>query len=144
MVVSTIHFYYIMRQHDAKTQQLQSCINKIGPTSPPHYRHYCNTPNKPSHTPPSPPTSPTKQQPPTSSPRYSDGCDLNCGCPQRWALQEGYGACLIHRPEHVADMISQTRRAVGDVGGNYITSVKIRIHKDIRFVWGRRRGVGVC
>ncbi|KAJ8301245.1 hypothetical protein KUTeg_020232, partial [Tegillarca granosa] len=30
---------------------------------------------------------------------FADGVDLNCGCPQRWALQEGYGAALIKKPE---------------------------------------------
>lgn len=61
---------------------------------------------------------------------YSSGCDLNCGCPQRWAMQEGYGACLIHRPELVADMVRQTREAVGK--NDYSVSVKIRIHDDTR------------
>ncbi|KAB7502909.1 hypothetical protein Anas_14315, partial [Armadillidium nasatum] len=44
--------------------------------------------------------------------RYSDGVDLNCGCPQRWAIQEGYGACLINKPELVSDIIHQTRNAI--------------------------------
>jgi tRNA-dihydrouridine synthase 4 len=25
---------------------------------------------------------------------YSDGVELNCGCPQRWAIQEGIGDCI--------------------------------------------------
>uniref|UniRef100_A0A673VL68 Dihydrouridine synthase 4-like (S. cerevisiae) n=1 Tax=Salmo trutta TaxID=8032 RepID=A0A673VL68_SALTR len=35
---------------------------------------------------------------------FSDGVDLNCGCPQRWAMSEGYGAFLINKPELVKDM----------------------------------------
>ncbi|CAG8566205.1 7106_t:CDS:2, partial [Scutellospora calospora] len=36
---------------------------------------------------------------------HVDGIDLNCGCPQKWALNEGIGAHLIDRPELVKDMI---------------------------------------
>ncbi|XP_047489093.1 tRNA-dihydrouridine(20a/20b) synthase [NAD(P)+]-like [Penaeus chinensis] len=61
---------------------------------------------------------------------YCDGVDLNCGCPQRWAMAEGYGACLIHKPELVADMIRQTRSAVIDP--DFTVSIKIRIHKDYK------------
>ncbi|KAK7084618.1 tRNA-dihydrouridine(20a/20b) synthase [NAD(P)+]-like protein [Halocaridina rubra] len=59
---------------------------------------------------------------------YCDGVDLNCGCPQRWAISEGYGACLIHKPHLVADMIRQTRNYVVDQG--FTVSVKLRLHKD--------------
>ncbi|KAF2354080.1 tRNA-dihydrouridine synthase [Trinorchestia longiramus] len=58
---------------------------------------------------------------------HSSGVDLNCGCPQRWAMQEGYGACLIHRPQQVAEMVRLTRAAVPDP--NFTVSVKIRRHK---------------
>ncbi|XP_068202971.1 tRNA-dihydrouridine(20a/20b) synthase [NAD(P)+]-like isoform X2 [Palaemon carinicauda] len=61
---------------------------------------------------------------------YCDGIDLNCGCPQRWAMAEGYGACLIHKPELVADMIRQTRNLVSDP--DFTVSIKIRIHNDYR------------
>ncbi|XP_066962678.1 tRNA-dihydrouridine(20a/20b) synthase [NAD(P)+]-like isoform X2 [Macrobrachium rosenbergii] len=61
---------------------------------------------------------------------YCDGVDLNCGCPQRWAMAEGYGACLIHKPELVADMIRQTRNLVTDP--DFTVSIKIRIHEDYR------------
>ncbi|XP_042874992.1 uncharacterized protein LOC122255146 [Penaeus japonicus] len=61
---------------------------------------------------------------------YCDGVDLNCGCPQRWAMAEGYGACLIHKPELVADMIRQTRSAIVDP--DFTVSIKIRIHKDYK------------
>lgn len=62
--------------------------------------------------------------------KYSDGVDLNCGCPQRWALADGYGACLIDKPELVKDMIYQVKNRVCD--SKYSVSIKIRIHDDIR------------
>eukprot|EP00088_Acartia_fossae_P037153 TRINITY_DN3832_c0_g1_i1.p1 TRINITY_DN3832_c0_g1~~TRINITY_DN3832_c0_g1_i1.p1 ORF type:complete len:306 (+),score=26.26 TRINITY_DN3832_c0_g1_i1:324-1241(+) len=62
--------------------------------------------------------------------KYSDGVDLNCGCPQKWALQEGIGACLIDNPEFVADAVKQTRRKV--TNPKFSVSVKIRIHDDLR------------
>nr|XP_006012905.1 PREDICTED: tRNA-dihydrouridine(20a/20b) synthase [NAD(P)+]-like isoform X1 [Latimeria chalumnae]XP_014354295.1 PREDICTED: tRNA-dihydrouridine(20a/20b) synthase [NAD(P)+]-like isoform X1 [Latimeria chalumnae] len=60
---------------------------------------------------------------------FVDGVDLNCGCPQRWAMAEGYGACLINKPELVRDMVRQIRNQVEDP--NFSVSIKIRIHKDI-------------
>jgi len=60
---------------------------------------------------------------------FADGVDLNCGCPQRWALAEGYGAHLIKHPELVADMISQAGSRSG-----LPVSIKIRIHSDLRSV----------
>ncbi|XP_048742778.2 tRNA-dihydrouridine(20a/20b) synthase [NAD(P)+]-like isoform X1 [Ostrea edulis] len=61
---------------------------------------------------------------------YSDGVDLNCGCPQRWAMAEGYGACLIKNPELVRDMVNQTRARV--CNSDFTVSIKIRIHNDLR------------
>jgi len=62
--------------------------------------------------------------------KYADGVDLNCGCPQKWAAQEGIGACLIDNPEFVADAVKQTRRKISNP--KFSVSVKIRIHDDIR------------
>ncbi|KAG5493889.1 hypothetical protein JKF63_01721 [Porcisia hertigi] len=45
---------------------------------------------------------------------YCDGIDLNCGCPQRWAMKEGIGASLLDRPEQVADMVQCIRNAMPD------------------------------
>lgn len=60
---------------------------------------------------------------------YVHGIDLNCGCPQKWALQEGIGAALLDHPppwETVVDMIQQAkRRSLKPI------SVKIRILKDL-------------
>ncbi|XP_076351647.1 dihydrouridine synthase 4 isoform X1 [Tachypleus tridentatus] len=61
---------------------------------------------------------------------YADGVDLNCGCPQRWALSEHYGAYLINNAELVKDMVLQTRNRISDQ--KFLISIKIRIHYDIR------------
>ncbi|XP_033182210.1 B-cell receptor-associated protein 29 isoform X2 [Anabas testudineus] len=61
---------------------------------------------------------------------FSDGVDLNCGCPQRWAMSAGYGACLINKPELVKDMVRHVRNQVDNP--NYTASIKIRIHKDMK------------
>ncbi|KAK3892227.1 hypothetical protein Pcinc_003917 [Petrolisthes cinctipes] len=60
---------------------------------------------------------------------YCDGVDLNCGCPQRWAMAEGYGACLLHHPHLLADMVAQVRRSLPT---HFTVSVKIRIFQDVR------------
>lgn len=60
---------------------------------------------------------------------FADGVDINCGCPQRWAMKAGYGACLIKNPELVQDMVRQTRQRVGN---DFPVSIKIRIHTDNR------------
>ncbi|KAM4746854.1 tRNA-dihydrouridine(20a/20b) synthase [NAD(P)+]-like [Rhinophrynus dorsalis] len=60
---------------------------------------------------------------------FASGIDVNCGCPQRWAMSEGYGACLINQPELVSDMVRQVRNQVNK--STFSTSIKIRIHPDI-------------
>ncbi|EDV29625.1 uncharacterized protein TRIADDRAFT_52208 [Trichoplax adhaerens] len=60
---------------------------------------------------------------------YADGVDLNCGCPQRWAMHEGYGAHLINHPELVKEMVRHTRSKI--CNENFSISIKIRIHNDI-------------
>ena len=61
--------------------------------------------------------------------KYSNGVDLNCGCPQRWAQKEGIGACLINNPQFVREVVTQTRARVSDP--QFSVSVKIRIHNDL-------------
>lgn len=61
---------------------------------------------------------------------YVDGVDLNCGCPQTWACQEGIGAGLMVNPEAVRDMV---RGVKGRVGGEFCVSTKIRIHADLKY-----------
>lgn len=43
---------------------------------------------------------------------------------QRWAMAEGYGACLINKPELVRDMVKQVRNQVETPG--FSVSIKIR------------------
>ncbi|XP_063011566.1 tRNA-dihydrouridine(20a/20b) synthase [NAD(P)+]-like isoform X2 [Melospiza melodia melodia] len=61
---------------------------------------------------------------------FADGIDLNCGCPQRWAMSEGYGACLINKPELVKDMVKHVRRQIDNP--KFSVSIKIRIHEDLK------------
>uniref|UniRef100_A0A182N799 tRNA-dihydrouridine(20a/20b) synthase [NAD(P)+] n=1 Tax=Anopheles dirus TaxID=7168 RepID=A0A182N799_9DIPT len=55
---------------------------------------------------------------------YVDGVDLNCGCPQRWAMAEGYGSALLKTPERIADMLGTVRR---NMPGSFSVSVKVRL-----------------
>ncbi|XP_074683895.1 tRNA-dihydrouridine(20a/20b) synthase [NAD(P)+]-like isoform X3 [Strix aluco] len=61
---------------------------------------------------------------------FADGIDLNCGCPQRWAMSEGYGACLINKPELVRDMVRHVRNQIDNP--RFSVSIKIRIHEDLK------------
>ena len=58
---------------------------------------------------------------------YVQGIDINCGCPQRWAIQSGYGAALIHKPQLVADMVRAIRAVC-----TLPVSIKIRVQDDLR------------
>ncbi|XP_066586713.1 tRNA-dihydrouridine(20a/20b) synthase [NAD(P)+]-like isoform X2 [Prorops nasuta] len=60
---------------------------------------------------------------------YCDGVDLNCGCPQRWAMKDGYGADLLKKPELVRDLVHQVRNRISRP---FTISVKIRLLKDIK------------
>lgn len=59
---------------------------------------------------------------------WVDGVDLNCGCPQSWAIKEGIGCSLMEDPETVAAMVYAAR---AKLGSGKSVSVKIRIHKDL-------------
>lgn len=54
--------------------------------------------------------------------------DLNCGCPQKWAVHEGIGAALSRQPQLVAEMVAETRKRVH----NFPLAIKIRILPDLR------------
>ncbi|KAI8346472.1 hypothetical protein B0O80DRAFT_392783 [Mortierella sp. GBAus27b] len=58
---------------------------------------------------------------------FVSGIDINCGCPQKWAIQEKIGSHLMSDPETVRDMIRMTKARV-----NVPCSIKIRVHKDLR------------
>ncbi|RUS16909.1 hypothetical protein BC937DRAFT_90659 [Endogone sp. FLAS-F59071] len=53
--------------------------------------------------------------------------DINCGCPQKWALQEQIGAFLMSEPETVRDMIRAVKARV-----DIPCSIKIRIHPNLK------------
>ncbi|XP_002739522.1 tRNA-dihydrouridine(20a/20b) synthase [NAD(P)+]-like [Saccoglossus kowalevskii] len=61
---------------------------------------------------------------------FADGVDLNCGCPQRWAMANGFGANLIKHPELVKDMVQQTRNKIQDE--KFSVSIKIRLRHNLR------------
>ncbi|XP_034941488.1 tRNA-dihydrouridine(20a/20b) synthase [NAD(P)+]-like [Chelonus insularis] len=60
---------------------------------------------------------------------YCNGVDLNCGCPQRWAMHDGYGASLLEKPELVKDLVRQVKNRIS---APFTVSVKIRLLKDIK------------
>jgi tRNA-dihydrouridine synthase 4 len=62
---------------------------------------------------------------------FCSGVDLNCGCPQSWAIKEGIGCSLMSQPDLVASMVTAAKARIAP---NKSVSVKIRIHKDIKFV----------
>jgi len=59
---------------------------------------------------------------------WVDGVNLNCGCPQSWAIKEGIGCSLMEYPELVAEIVKAARARLGPEKS---VSVKIRIHKDL-------------
>lgn len=63
---------------------------------------------------------------------WVNGVDLNCGCPQSWAIKENIGCGLMTQPELVRDMVNATKTTLLARGQhNKSVSIKIRIHKDI-------------
>lgn len=59
---------------------------------------------------------------------FCDAIDINCGCPQKWAMREGIGSALLEKPELVADMVQCIRNAVP---GELIPCVvKMRVYDD--------------
>ncbi|KAA8914304.1 hypothetical protein FN846DRAFT_897013 [Sphaerosporella brunnea] len=75
---------------------------------------------------------------------YCDGVNLNCGCPQSWAISEGVGCALMRKAKLVRDMVKAAKQRCGSA---FCISVKIRIHADIeetrRFVRIVQDGSGV-
>lgn len=37
---------------------------------------------------------------------------MNCGCPQRDVMKEGYGSSLLSDPVRIADIVATTRRRI--------------------------------
>ena len=59
---------------------------------------------------------------------FVDGVDLNCGCPQSWAIKEGIGCSLMENPNLVASIV---RAAKARLPPSKSVSCKIRIHRDL-------------
>ncbi|KAI8853853.1 hypothetical protein BC829DRAFT_424591 [Chytridium lagenaria] len=70
--------------------------------------------------------------------RFASGVDLNCGCPQKWAISEEIGCFLMEKPDLVREMVRTTKDkllrnpARLSNGEPASCSIKIRIHPDIR------------
>lgn len=60
---------------------------------------------------------------------YCDGVDLNCGCPQRWAMKDGYGCALLSQPEVIHSLVRTFKNSLPN---NFSVSVKIRLLKDLK------------
>lgn len=60
---------------------------------------------------------------------YADGVDLNCGCPQKWAMKDGYGCALLSRPDIIYDLVREVKNCTSK---NFSISVKIRILNDLK------------
>lgn len=61
--------------------------------------------------------------------QHCDGIDLNCGCPQKWALKSGFGCGLLSQPEIIHDCVKQLRNRLPE---HKTVSVKIRLYDDVR------------
>uniref|UniRef100_A0A1B6M4W7 tRNA-dihydrouridine(20a/20b) synthase [NAD(P)+] n=1 Tax=Graphocephala atropunctata TaxID=36148 RepID=A0A1B6M4W7_9HEMI len=72
---------------------------------------------------------------------YCDGVDLNCGCPQRWAMKEGYGSALLHKPELIRDLVLQLRNRIPKP---FSVSVKIRLLSELRRTVELCKAVEAC
>lgn len=59
---------------------------------------------------------------------HVDGIDLNCGCPQAWAVKKKIGGYLSSHPEIVKEMVKEVREVKPDL----LMSIKIRLDKDFR------------
>ncbi|KAJ3203187.1 tRNA-dihydrouridine(20a/20b) synthase [NAD(P)+]-like protein [Entophlyctis luteolus] len=70
---------------------------------------------------------------------HCSGVDLNCGCPQKWAIGEGIGCAMMEQPELVASMVRTVKDRILSSGvkladgvSSPSTSIKIRLHDDVR------------
>lgn len=66
--------------------------------------------------------------------KYCNGIDINCGCPQKWAINEKIGSHLMSDPELVRDMIRQVKVKTNHMkmsnGSSLPCSIKIRCVSD--------------
>jgi len=62
------------------------------------------------------------------------GVDLNCGCPQKWAMSEGIGAALSAKPDLVKEMVTAAKQMLLQKENDtkrLLVSIKIRLHRDL-------------
>ncbi|KNC80425.1 hypothetical protein SARC_07213 [Sphaeroforma arctica JP610] len=71
--------------------------------------------------------------------RHCEGIDLNCGCPQQWAMDSGYGSHLISDPQMVFDMVSHARNRT-----TLPISVKVRVHDTVSETVEMARRIEKC
>ncbi|KAJ3263209.1 tRNA-dihydrouridine(20a/20b) synthase [NAD(P)+]-like protein, partial [Blyttiomyces sp. JEL0837] len=70
--------------------------------------------------------------------RFCSGVDLNCGCPQKWAIGEGIGCALMEKPDLVKEMVRSVQDRLTSSGVKLSNgekpscSIKIRVHDDLR------------
>lgn len=55
---------------------------------------------------------------------YVDGVDINCGCPQEWAIKKGMGCGLLRAPHKMEDFVKTLKR---NLPGSVRISTKIRV-----------------
>ncbi|XP_031769548.1 tRNA-dihydrouridine(20a/20b) synthase [NAD(P)+]-like isoform X2 [Galleria mellonella] len=60
---------------------------------------------------------------------YVDGVDLNCGCPQKWAMKDGYGCALLSNMQTIYDLVKGIKNCLPN---DFSVSVKIRILKELK------------
>lgn len=58
-----------------------------------------------------------------------DGIDINCGCPQTWAIKDGIGSIQSRKPELVEELV---KNAKSILPSSKTVSIKIRLCEDIR------------
>ena len=72
---------------------------------------------------------------------HVDGLDINCGCPQGFALEKGYGSALLRDPDHLVNMVKEIVLNV-----KYPVSVKLRLQDSVEHtitIMKRLKEVGV-
>lgn len=55
---------------------------------------------------------------------YVDGVDINCGCPQEWAIKKGMGCGLLRSPHKMEDFVKTLKR---NLPADVSISTKIRV-----------------
>lgn len=56
---------------------------------------------------------------------HIDGVDLNCGCPQGFAMEKKIGAGLLRNPDNLVELATQISENIA-----YPFSMKLRLHED--------------